>query len=139
LLCGSSQSRFDADARRVSLIIALDCEIHQVLLSEGRGSEQTPGEFRRSQNWIGGTRPGNALFVPPLPTEVLPCLGNLEKFWHNQPERTPVLIKAALSHVQFETIHPFLDGNGRYATEALGMRKKTQSLICLSSIFEYSQ
>ncbi len=95
------------------LSLRLIREIHQVLLSEGRGSEQTPGEFRRSQNWIGGTRPGNALFVPPPPTEVLPCLGDLEKFWHNQPERTPVLIKAALSHVQFETIHPFLDGNGR--------------------------
>jgi len=95
------------------LSLRLIREIHQVLLSEGRGSEQTPGEFRRSQNWIGGTRPGNALFVPPPPTEVLPCLGDLEKFWHNLPERTPVLIKAALSHVQFETIHPFLDGNGR--------------------------
>ncbi|NET62518.1 MAG: Fic family protein [Symploca sp. SIO2E6] len=95
------------------LSLRLIREIHQVLLSEGRGSEQTPGEFRRSQNWIGGTRPGNALFVPPPPTEVLHCLGDLEKFWHNQPERTPVLIKAALAHVQFETIHPFLDGNGR--------------------------
>lgn len=88
-------------------------EIHEVLLRSGRGSNQTPGEFRRSQNWIGGTRPGNALFVPPPPEEVMPCMGCLEKFLHDEPERTPVLIKAALAHVQFETIHPFLDGNGR--------------------------
>jgi Fic family protein len=88
-------------------------EIHKVLLGRGRGSDKDPGEFRRTQNWLGGTRPGNALFVPPPPEEVLPCLGALEKFLHNDPEPTPVLIKAALAHVQFETIHPFLDGNGR--------------------------
>lgn len=95
------------------LSLRLIREIHEVLLSEGRGSERTPGEFRRTQNWIGGTRPGNALFVPPPPAEVMSCLGELEKFLHDQPVRTPVLIKAALAHVQFETIHPFLDGNGR--------------------------
>jgi Fic family protein len=95
------------------LSLRLIREIHKVLLSEGRGSQQTPGEFRHSQNWVGGTRPGNALFVPPPPTEVMPCLGDLENFLHDRPERTPVLIKAALSHVQFESIHPFLDGNGR--------------------------
>jgi Fic family protein len=88
-------------------------EIHGVLLAKGRGSNQTPGEFRRSQNWIGGTRPGNAAFVPPPAAEVLECMGKLELFLHDQPEPTPVLLKAALAHVQFETIHPFLDGNGR--------------------------
>jgi Fic family protein len=88
-------------------------EIHAVLLTGARGGEKTPGEFRRSQNWIGGSRPGNALFVPPPPEEVAGCIGALEKFLHDQPVRTPTLIKAALSHVQFETIHPFLDGNGR--------------------------
>jgi len=88
-------------------------EIHEVLLSDGRGSDKEPGEFRRSQNWIGGTRPGNAAYVPPPPDQVVDCLGALEKFLHNDPVRTPVLIKAALAHVQFETIHPFLDGNGR--------------------------
>ncbi|MDY6850413.1 MAG: Fic family protein, partial [Thermodesulfobacteriota bacterium] len=76
-------------------------------------SNQTPGEFRRSQNWIGGTRPGNAAFVPPPAEEVLECMSKLELFLHDQPEPTPVLLKAALAHVQFETIHPFLDGNGR--------------------------
>lgn len=88
-------------------------EVHGVLLKEGRGSNQTPGEFRRSQNWIGGTRPGNASFVPPPAEEVLECMSKLEFFLHDQPEPTPVLLKAALAHVQFETIHPFLDGNGR--------------------------
>ena len=86
-------------------------EIHAVLLTKGRGSEKRPGEFRTSQNWIGGTRPGNALFVPPSPDHLLDCLGALEKFLHDQT--VPSLVRAALAHVQFETIHPFLDGNGR--------------------------
>ncbi|MFC1835400.1 Fic family protein [Thermodesulfobacteriota bacterium] len=88
-------------------------EIHRVLLSKGRGSSRTPGEFRRSQNRIGGSRPGNARFVPPPPEQVMGCMGDLERFLHDQPDRTPLLLKAGLSHVQFETIHPFLDGNGR--------------------------
>ncbi len=88
-------------------------EMHGILLSKGRGSAQTPGEFRRSQNWIGGTRPGNARFVPPPPENVMDCMGDLEKYLHDQPIGTPSLLKAAMSHVQFETIHPFLDGNGR--------------------------
>ena len=88
-------------------------EIHSVLLSKGRGKVYDPGEFRRSQNWIGGSRPGTAAFVPPHPENVQECMGKLELFLHDQPEKTSVLIKAALAHVQFETIHPFLDGNGR--------------------------
>ncbi len=88
-------------------------EIHGILLKKGRGSQKEPGEFRRSQNWIGGTRPGNAVFVPPPPERLMECMGNLELFLHDQPARTPMLVKAALAHVQFETIHPFLDGNGR--------------------------
>ncbi len=95
------------------LSLRLFREIHGVLLTRGRGSNQTLGEFRRSQNWIGGTRPGNAAFVPPPAEEVLECMSKLELFLHDQPEPTPVLLKAALAHVQFETIHPFLDGNGR--------------------------
>ena len=95
------------------LSLRLFREIHGVLLSKGRGSNQTPGEFRRSQNWIGGTRPGNAAFVPPPAEQVMECMGKLELFLHDLPEPTPVLLKAALAHVQFETIHPFLDGNGR--------------------------
>ncbi len=87
-------------------------EIHTKLLSRGRGSEKSPGEFRRSQNWIGGTRPGNAHFVPPPAERVAECMGDLERFVHAADE-LPVLVRAALVHVQFETIHPFLDGNGR--------------------------
>ena len=95
------------------LSLRLFREIHGVLLNKGRGSNQAPGEFRRSQNWIGGTRLGNAAFVPPPAEEVLECMSKLELFLHDQPEPTPVLLKAALAHVQFETIHPFLDGKGR--------------------------
>lgn len=88
-------------------------EIHGVLLSRGRGSGKTPGEFRRSQNWIGGTRPGNAAFVPPSHTAVPDCMTALERFLHAENDGLPVLLRAGLAHVQFETIHPFLDGNGR--------------------------
>ncbi len=95
------------------LSLRLIKEIHGVLMTKGRGEDQTPGEFRRTQNWIGGARPGNAAFVPPPVEQVMACLGDLELFMHDQPEPTPILLKAALAHVQFETIHPFLDGNGR--------------------------
>ena len=91
-------------------------EIHGRLLARGRGSDRLPGEFRRSQNWIGGTRPGNASFVPPPPALVETCMGQLEQFihgGHHGEHELPVLVRAALAHVQFETIHPFLDGNGR--------------------------
>ncbi|MCM3877514.1 MAG: Fic family protein [Thermoanaerobaculia bacterium] len=86
-------------------------EIHGILLAKGRGADKTPGAFRRTQNWIGGTRPGNARFVPPPPERVEECMAQLERFLHD--ESVPTLVKAALSHLQFETIHPFLDGNGR--------------------------
>lgn len=88
-------------------------EMHARLLHSGRGGTKDPGEFRRSQNWIGGTRPGNALFVPPPVTEMAGCLDAFERFMHDDQSRLPALIKAGLLHVQFETIHPFLDGNGR--------------------------
>jgi len=95
------------------LSLRLIREIHGVLLSKGRGSDKEPGEFRRSQNWIGGTRPGNAFFVPPPADRVMECMGRLEAFLHDESHGLPLLIKAGLVHVQFETIHPFLDGNGR--------------------------
>ncbi len=88
-------------------------EVHGLLLRSGRGGQQARGEFRRTQNWIGGTRPGNARYVPPPWTAVEPAMSDLEKFLHDDPVATPVLVKAALAHAQFETIHPFLDGNGR--------------------------
>lgn len=95
------------------LSLRLIREVHGVLLRDGRGADKNPGEFRRSQNWIGGTRPGNARHVPPPPDAVMQCMGALETFLHAPPTAMPVLIRAALAHVQFETIHPFLDGNGR--------------------------
>ncbi len=95
------------------LSLRLIREMHEVLLSKGRGSSQQPGEFRRSQNWIGGTRPGNAKYVPPPPEKVMDLLGSLENFLHDETVLLPTLVKAALAHHQFETIHPFLDGNGR--------------------------
>jgi Fic family protein len=95
------------------LSLRLIREMHAILLSRGRGQKMHPGEFRTSQNWIGGTRPGNAVFVPPPPDRLIECLGDFEKFLHDKRHRLPTLVKAALAHVQFETIHPFLDGNGR--------------------------
>ncbi|MFZ1414145.1 MAG: Fic family protein [Defluviicoccus sp.] len=95
------------------LSLRLIREIHEILLKSGRGADKQPGEFRRSQNWVGGTRPGNALFVPPPASEVMTLLGDLETFLHQPPGRMPTLVKAGLAHVQFETIHPFPDGNGR--------------------------
>lgn len=88
-------------------------DIHRILLSHGKGSGKMPGEFRTSQNWIGGSRPGTARFVPPPPELLMEAMGALELFLHDQPVKTRPLLKAALAHVQFETIHPFLDGNGR--------------------------
>jgi Fic family protein len=95
------------------LSLRLIREMHAILLRSGRGASKQPGEFRTTQNWIGGTRPGNALFVPPPPLQMQACLSDFEKYLHADDPETSVLIKAGLAHVQFETIHPFLDGNGR--------------------------
>lgn len=97
--------------QELPLSLRLIKEIHARLMAGIRGGHKSPGEFRTSQNWIGGTRPGNAAFVPPPANEVVTCLGDLEKFLHD--ESVPPLLKAGLAHAQFETIHPFLDGNGR--------------------------
>jgi cell filamentation protein, protein adenylyltransferase len=109
LMHGASQIR----SGTLPLSLRLIKDVHSRLMAEGRGSNQAPGEFRRSQTWIGGTRPGNATYVPPPAHEVMPALGNLERFLQDGYGRTPTLLKAGLAHAQFETIHPFLDGNGR--------------------------
>ena len=88
-------------------------EIHFRLMANGRGSDKSPGEFRRSQNWIGGNRPGNAHFVPPPANAVQDCMSDLERFFHAEDRSLSATVRSALAHVQFETIHPFLDGNGR--------------------------
>ncbi|WP_071675662.1 Fic family protein [Nioella nitratireducens] len=95
------------------LSLRLIREMHARLMDGNRGGDKNPGEFRRSQNWIGGTRPGNAMFVPVPPNELDACLADFEVFFHEEASGLPPLIKAGLLHVQFETIHPFLDGNGR--------------------------
>ena len=88
-------------------------ELHAILLKNVRGEHKNPGEYRKSQNWIGGSRPGNAVYVPPIPSKLMECLSDLEKFINNNKINTPDLIKIAIIHYQFESIHPFLDGNGR--------------------------
>jgi Fic family protein len=105
-------------------------EIHGILLRKGRGADKAPGDFRRSQNWIGGTRPGNATFVPPPPDRLMECLDAFEKFLHQRPNDMPILIKAGLAHVQFETIHPFLDGNGRVGRLLITL------LLCVEGVLE---
>jgi len=95
------------------LSLRLIREIHEKLMDNARGGNKQPGEFRVSQNWIGGSHPANARFVPPPPEKMMECLDLFEKFLHDDTIKLPALIKAALAHVQFETIHPFLDGNGR--------------------------
>ncbi|MYA91368.1 MAG: Fic family protein [Synechococcus sp. SB0669_bin_8] len=115
-------------------------EVHGVLLARGRGSNQVAGEFRRSQNRIDGTRPGNARFVPPPPEHVAHCIADLERFIHAQDD-VPALAKAALAHVQFETIHPFLDGNGRLGRVLIVLmlvdsRVQQQPLLYLSLFFK---
>ncbi len=123
------------------LSLRLIREMHDRLLQSGRGQGKNPGEFRRSQNWIGGTRPGNAMFVPPPPQEVMPALDELEKFIHAEKSDLPPLVKAGLIHVQFETIHPFLDGNGRLGRLLITLylcsqRVLQQPLLYLSLYFK---
>lgn len=101
------------DPKGLPISVRLLCMAHQHLLDGARGHGKQPGELRKSQNWIGGTRPGNAAFVPPPPEHVAPLLAGLEKFIHDPQPTLPPLVRIALVHAQFETIHPFLDGNGR--------------------------
>ncbi len=112
------------------LSLRLIREVHQVLMGrEGRGAKLSPGEFRTSQVWIGGTRPGNAVFVPPPANELGECLKHFERFLHGLPEPAPALVKAALAHVQFETIHPFLDGNGRVGRLLIALQLAADGLL----------
>ncbi len=111
------------------LSLRLIREIHEKLLANSRGANKLPGTFRQSQNWIGGTRPGNALFVPPPPQHVVDLMSDLERFIHADTPSIPLLIKAGLVHVQFETIHPFLDGNGRLGRLLITFLLCTQGIL----------
>jgi Fic family protein len=101
------------DPKGLPISVRLMCDAHRLLLDGARGAGKQPGELRRSQNWVGGTRPGNAVFVPPPPERVPGLLADMERFIHDVAMDLPPLVKVALIHAQFETIHPFLDGNGR--------------------------
>jgi Fic family protein len=104
-------------------------EMYGVLTSGARGGMKAPGEFRRTQNWVGGTRPGNATYVPPPPNRVVGCMSDLEKYLHNNEDKLPLLIRAALVHHQFETIHPFLDGNGRLGRLLITLLLCTEGIL----------
>ncbi len=101
------------DTHGLPLSMRLICDAHRVLLDGARGASKQAGELRRTQNWIGGSRPGNAVYVPPPPERLAELLGDLERFIHTDQARLPPLVNIALVHAQFETIHPFLDANGR--------------------------
>ena len=113
----------------LSISVRLLCEAHRLLLDGTRGAGKQPGELRRSQNWIGGTRPGNAVFVPSPPDRVPGLLADLEKFIHAKHPKLPALVKIALVHAQFETIHPFLDGNGRLGRLLIGALMEEWDLL----------
>ncbi len=117
------------ESGELPLSLRLLREVHQRLLEDTRGADKDPGNFRTTQNWIGGTRPSNARFVPPAPHEVQGAMSDLESFLHADPMETPILIKAALAHAQFETIHPFLDGNGRVARLLITLLLCTQGVL----------
>ena len=119
-------------------------EVHERLLARGRGANKQPGAFRTSQNWIGGTSPGNAQYVPPPPQRVEECMGALERFINAREDGLPTLVSAGLAHVQFETIHPFLDGNGRVGRLLIALmlfdsKMLAQPLLYLSLYFKQNR
>ena len=117
-----------ARLKDLPLSLRLLKEMHARLMNNARGGDKQPGEFRTSQNWIGGTRPGTARFVPPPADQLMPCLDKFERFLHDETVQLPALVKAALAHLQFETIHPFLDGNGRLGRLLITM------ILCVEGI-----
>ncbi len=117
------------DPGGLPISVRLLSDAHRLLLDGVRGAGKQPGELRRSQNWIGGTRPGNAAFVPPPPRKVAGLLGDLERYIHDTSPALPPLVRIALVHAQFETIHPFLDGNGRIGRLLIGVLLEQWKLL----------
>lgn len=125
----------------ISVRLFNDC--HRILMQGVRGANKQPGEIRRSQNWVGGSRPGNAVFVPPPPQRIVDLLGDLERYIHGKHDLAP-LLRVALVHVQFETIHPYLDGNGRLGRMLIALlldhwRLLNSPLLYLSLYFKQNQ
>ena len=130
----SSLQRGLNEINRIPISSRLLREVHFELMQGPRGLTKTPGEFRRSQNWIGGAHPSTARFVPPPPTEISKLISDLEKFIHSDSEDLSFIVKLGLVHVQFETIHPFLDGNGRVGRLLINLMLHDQNILKNSTI-----
>jgi Fic family protein len=130
-----AMNRSIADLRDLPLSNRLLCKAHATLMRDVRGKHKQPGDFRTSQNWIGGSSLADAVFIPPHPDDVPGLMTDLERFWHNETIAVPHLVRAAISHYQFETIHPYLDGNGRIGRLLITLYLVSNGLLAKPSLY----